>query len=398
MLASLLVIATLAASPTVVSIETLDGQHIAGTLTALNDKMLAIETDKGRREIAVTTVARIVSSKVESPKFTKPSVWLLLSDGSRNTATSILIDGDHADIRLTNGQSLRLPRRQIQHVRLKNQSETIAREWQKILQTKSDADLLVIRKQGKIDFLEGVVGDIDSTHVKFTFDGDVIPVKLDKVEGVIYHRRAVEETPEAAATFHSTDGSQLPAVNWQLNAQGVISLETPLGMKIALPVAAVLRIDLTAGKLAFLSDLQPTATKWTPYIGGGDELPLLEVMYRPRNDSAMDGGPLRLGGREYSKGLAIHSRTLLTYDLRTKYRRFEAIAGIDDRMRGRGHVELVITGDGRRIYKETIQGKDKPRSLNLDIANVRRLEILVDYGKDLDIADHLNLIDARVIK
>ena len=398
MLTALITFAILAVTPTDVAVETLDGQQIVGKLTDLDSQSLTVETSKGRRELSVKMVARILQEKASAAKLARPTVWLALVDDTQLTATKFLIDGDRADLRLTTGQSLRIPRREIRHLRLKTQSEALARQWQKILRTETDADLLVIRKQGKIDFLEGIVGDVDGTHVKFTFDGDVIPVKLDKVEGIVYHRRASDDRPEAKVIFHAADGMLLPAVNWRLNEKAVLFVKTPLGLEITHPFAAIRRVDLTAGKLAYLSDLEPVATKWTPYIGGGDELPLLEVMFRPRRDRAMDGGPLRLGGREHSKGLAIHSRTLLTYDMRGKYRRFKALAGIDDRMRDRGHVELVIKGDGRQIYKGIIQGKDDPLALDLDVSKVRRLEILVDYGEDLDIADHLNLIEARVIK
>ena len=396
-LALLILSVSIAANPAEFTVETLDGQKIAGALVEFNDQSIAVDTGSGRREIEVSSIARIAQKDAES-KQPRPSVWIALTDGSRLTATSLSVDGEHADVRLTSGESLRIPRRQVQHVRLKNQDEEIAREWKKILQTDSDADLLVIRKQGKIDFLEGVVGDISSIHVKFSLDGDVIPVKIEKVEGIVYHRRSGEAPAEAQSTFHVAGGGRVPAVSWKLDDKGRVFAKTPLELSITIPLVAVTRVDLTAGKLAYLSDLEPTATKWTPYIGGGDELPLLEVMFRPRNNKAMDGGPLRLGGRDYAKGLAIHSRTLMTFELRAKYRRFKTLAGIDDRMRDRGHVELVITGDGRELYKVTMQGKDKPVEIDLDISKVRRFHILVDYGKDLDIADHLNLIDARVIK
>jgi hypothetical protein len=45
-----------------------------------------------------------------------------------------------------------------------------------------------------------------------------------------------------------------------------------------------------------------------------------------------------------------------------------------------------------------VRGSDPPQNLDLDVAGVRDLEILVDFGGDLDIADHLDLADAKVVK
>jgi hypothetical protein len=86
------------------------------------------------------------------------------------------------------------------------------------------------------------------------------------------------------------------------------------------------------------------------------------------------------------------------YRLPGRFRRFKAAVGVDDRVRPRGNVRLVIHGDGRLLLETTISGMDPALQLDLDIAGVRRLAILADYGDDLDLADHLDLCDARVVK
>ena len=72
--------------------------------------------------------------------------------------------------------------------------------------------------------------------------------------------------------------------------------------------------------------------------------------------------------------------------------------GIDDRVGNLGSVELMIRGDNRELYSGKIAGKDEPIEIDADLAGVRRLTILVDFGDDLDVADHLNLCEARIVK
>ena len=50
------------------------------------------------------------------------------------------------------------------------------------------------------------------------------------------------------------------------------------------------------------------------------------------------------------------------------------------------------------LFEADVRGADKPREIDLDVSKVRDLEILVDFGGDLDIADWLDLADARVTK
>jgi hypothetical protein len=59
---------------------------------------------------------------------------------------------------------------------------------------------------------------------------------------------------------------------------------------------------------------------------------------------------------------------------------------------------LEIKGDGRQLYSGKLTGKDPPAALDVELAGVRRLVILVDFGDDLDVADHLNLCEARIVK
>ena len=105
-----------------------------------------------------------------------------------------------------------------------------------------------------------------------------------------------------------------------------------------------------------------------------------------------------LANQEFARGLAIHSRTEINYRLTDDYRTFQALVGIDPAMGENGHVELVILADGKQLYRQAISGKDDARSIELDLTGVKRLTILVDFGEQLDIGDHLLLCNARLTK
>ena len=118
----------------------------------------------------------------------------------------------------------------------------------------------------------------------------------------------------------------------------------------------------------------------------------------PRRDRTLSGKALVLANQSFPKGLAIHSRTTLVYRLTAPHKSFQAVAGIDPQMGDNGHVELVVRGDDKELFRQAISGKDEPITMNVDITGVRRLSILVDFGQQLDIADHLHLCNARITK
>jgi hypothetical protein len=131
---------------------------------------------------------------------------------------------------------------------------------------------------------------------------------------------------------------------------------------------------------------------------------------RPRRNQSAYGGPLTLRPedelaaspddrpRVFHKGLALRSRTELVYRVPAGFRRFTTLAGIDPSATALGNVRLEIYGDERLLAEDDIAGLEPPRSIEIDISGVKRLKILVDYGRNLDTGDWLNLCDAKILK
>ncbi|MCA9022367.1 MAG: NPCBM/NEW2 domain-containing protein [Planctomycetaceae bacterium] len=57
-----------------------------------------------------------------------------------------------------------------------------------------------------------------------------------------------------------------------------------------------------------------------------------------------------------------------------------------------------MKGDGRTLYSGNVRSSDSPIELNLDVRGVRNFDVLVDFGDNLEICDHLDLCEARFNK
>ncbi len=90
--------------------------------------------------------------------------------------------------------------------------------------------------------------------------------------------------------------------------------------------------------MAYLSDLEPSKVEETPYFGR-------RCPYR--RDVALDGSPLKLEDQPIAKGLAVHSRTALTYDLDRRYDRFETLVGFDASAGKKGRVTAGFSPTAR---------------------------------------------------
>ncbi len=374
-----------------VEIVSLEGT-VRGELTALDAERATLVTESGEVQLPASDILQI--SPLRQDRFVDETptesdatrTYLTLSDGSRLSSDRLAIGLDRAILHSPRLGDVELPVAAVRVLRFANGNPTVMQKWQALLQRELKKDLLVIFKGESIDFIEGIVGQVDDEQVRFLLDGEEIPVKRDKVFGVIFNRPA--SAPKVVGELSLDGDHQLKLSAFAVREERAEG-ETPLGVKISVPLGDVQSIDLRAGRVAYLSDLEPRQEDYTPFF---------ETVWKMRRDRNIDGGPLRVGGRVYSKGLCLHSRTVLSYRLLGEYRRFQAWMGIDDLVAPLGHVHVVIKADDKILFEGDVRGSDPPRRIDADISGARNLEILVDFGADLDIADHLDLADARLIK
>lgn len=396
------------------------GPVVTGELAALDANRLTLKTSEG--EVAFPP-DEIFWAAPEKPPAAKPPadpITVELTDGSRIVATSYTVDRGAAKVRLPAGDTIDVRTRSIHSVLFKSHQDSpaLAEQWEKIVaRQERPGDIIVIRRtveksiktddaeavqqEFSLDYVDGVLYNVTSEVVQFGLDGQINDVPRTRVEGVIYYHPTTDEKPaDPLCRVSDSSGSVWSAgtVGWQPEAQR-LAIKTTTGVSVELPGEKLLRLDFSVGKLQYLSDLAPASVEFTPRQSGGASDPSFIKFFSFKKDrSLLENGPLLVDGQEYKKGLALASRTRATFVLPEGYRRFRAIAAIDDRAGGRGNVELIISGDGRELARHEVDGAGEPLRLDIDIAGVRRLTILADWGQFGDANDDLDLCEARITK
>lgn len=393
----LLLFASLYAQP--VQIETLDGTTASGTLRELSAERAIVETSEGNRSIESAQILQIGFTSADSQSGQASRLNLQLIDGSALRAESFSVEGAEALISRGDNAPLKLPLAVVASVHMADASGADESSWRRIVKEQGSSDVIVVRKKESLDYLEGVLHAIDEDRVRFEVEGETIAVPWEKVYGVIYFRRKSDNLPGALCRIYDKQGSELAARGLELRDNRLI-VEPAAGGTVELKVADVLRLDYARGKVVYLSDLDwdDRSSRRTALFGPPMPIDAELDLFAPQRDRALNGGDLSVGGQPYSKGLALHSRTQIVYRLPAGFRRFTAIAGIDDHMDHRGNVELVIEADGHPMFQKRLAGGDPPLPIDLSVEGVKRLSILVDFGADQDVSDHLDLCDPKLIK
>ncbi len=390
-----------------VEVQLVQGARISGELVQWKDQQILLGTSTGAATVTsleAATIAAIVPKPVaaqppEKP-LEKPTLWLDLSDGSRLAATEYTVVGAQSKITFADGESLELPTAEVVAVRLQAASDAVALEWSRILGKKIHGDVLVTANLDTVDYHQGVVHDVSDKLVQFELDGETLKVKRSKVFGLIYYRADAATAPASAYTIADTTGSRWVATAVKFDGNN-IEWTSPSGRTLHRSLDRIAKIDLSCGKIIYLSDLKPDSEKYTPFFATEHVLPGRDEFYRVHRDQNLEGKSIRIRGQVYAKGLSMHSRSEVAWTLPGKFSRLEAVAGIDDDVRPQGNVKLRILGDGKLLLEKTIFAVDlkaDPLSIGIDLSGVRRLVIVADFGENLDIGDQLDLGNLRLIK
>src|SRR5204862_752574 len=115
---------------------------------------------------------------------------------------------------------------------------------------------------------------------------------------------------------------------------------------------------------------------------------------------SLPGGPIKLADGEHAKGISVHARTVLRYDIGRRFERFRAKVGFQQPDGKIGRATVRVLGDDGKVLHEIAdaRGEQPPADLDLSVAGVSRLTLEVDFGADQDVGDRVAWADARLIR
>ena len=379
-----------------VEVTSLSGATVMGSLKSIDSDSLFLEGLKGSSEMKrgdLLSIRFSASKKKRRLKGTK----VLLRDGSSLLCSEVSILGKSSQLKSYAIGATSLRMNQIRSIQFGRMDQARAADWKKLMSRELRDDLLVIRKKEGLDFLSGVVGDVNDKAVQFLMNDNSISVKRAKVFGIIYQSEApvMKKLP---LKFHFSTGEEVAASSFKFNGSH-FDIQHVVGEVKGVSSNLILEVDLSAGKLKYLSDLDPHRVEYSACIGSTQKEDF-DPVFEYRKDLNMYGNPIRLGKTIYRKGVCLHSETTLTYRLAKEYKKFQAIVGIDASAgNADGNVQLTIVGDGVQIYNANVLGTGSPVKIDIDVSPYRMIEIKVGCGPDgWDLGDNLNFGNARLLK
>ncbi len=174
------------------------------------------------------------------------------------------------------------------------------------------------------------------------------------------------------------------AFAWSIND---ITFADPSGAKHKLSSDQILSIEVLGGRVVSLLDLDPAENQQSTFLGthwplGINQTPL--------------GRPLTVAKNLYPRGLGVHTRSHLAYDLDGSFDALKLRVALDDSAAPRGEADVSILIDGKILWQKSamnIAAAQISDELTLPIKGGKHLELRADPPKNHGNLDILGRVD-----
>jgi NPCBM/NEW2 domain len=378
-------------------LHTLTGKTISGDLVKASEKEVVLSTSSGRVATPVSEILQIDFQREASLPAGAKYTDVELIDGSLLHCSRFVLKGKQAELKLAGADlPLTIPIGTISYVLNDAQEQATRQQWQeKFVGKKGNQDVLVVKREGVLNGVEGTLGDAnDKGEITFEYGAGNSRRKRDvdpaRVQGMIFVRALANPLPPVLCKVYDTGLNTLVAAKLERTPEG-LSVTTVAGPAIRYPLPMVARLDYSNDKVVFLSDLKPAELI---------EKEKLRQLWRNnvRFDKNPENSLLQIKDKMYSKGLSIHASAEIVYALDGKYNKFEAVLGVDTSMeKANGHPVVKIEADGKELFSGTIT-KDDAVDLKCDVRGARQLRIVVSSRGLNDFGDQVDLANAKLSK
>lgn len=387
-----------------------DGTEIPVKLFSVDDIQLTCLIEGKQLTIPVEQVSAI-RNVADPPVMESSKPFLIgLGDGSTVATNSILYDRNAITIQGMQNEEWKLAPRDVAWIRfVQNGQESINRDWQEMLDRKGrSGDWLVFDRNGQLDFLEGLVGNITESTIELTSNGQTNQAPRDRVIGIVFFHGVKRTFAPAVGRLRTIDGDEFPASTVRFTADSIL-LATIGGMEVDIPADRFLEFEASKQKYVIVSKLIPVTVEWKPLVANSSTIEFQQRWNRPKFDMSFESETLSLqfpaSDRawssyqlvEYSHGIAAKAGTRIVYEIDGEFSRLSGSAGFAPKLQLTGRVDLVVVGDGEELFRKSFDKTVfEPVPVLVELNKTKRLTIQVDYGNGSGFGGILHLCDLKL--
>ena len=270
------------------------------------------------------------------------------------------------------------------------------------LPASSDKDVVKLTNK---DSRDGIIAAIDADKIQIATSTDAAnpttaDIPLSHVQQISFAGATPPRTvPSLAARLTFAAGSRLTV---PLAANGFawtitdISFADPAGQPHKIASDQLASVEVLGGRVVYLTELDPAQDQQTSYLGGS---------WPAQINKNVLGDPLTVNHETYPRGIGVHTRSLLAYDLDGAFDILQLRVGMDDSAAPHGEADVSIVLDGKTLWSKHLESGPSAvalsEPLNLPIQNGHHLEFHADPVANsgrLDVLGRVDFLNVALIR
>ena len=256
----------------------------------------------------------------------------------------------------------------------------------------TDEDLVIVETSKGIRSVTGLLEGISDTHVFINVQNKSRKISCSKVVGIVTADLELAQPKGTVATVACKNKSKLSGRLLKLDQQ--LELMLPGESNLLIPSDQIVSVDIQSDALAYLSDLEPVETEFRHQFSPARTW---------RRNVSILGRELALKDDQnnkvvFKRGIGTVSYSRLVYENTNQFDELKATVGIDIETDGRGDCIMSIRGDGQELWRKRVRGNEALERISIPLNNVKQIELIVEPGKEFDLADHANWCEIRFLK
>jgi len=376
--------------PTSVVVKTIEEQVLSGELASFTSSGGAVLVVNGSaQQIATPELVRISTPQQTWARGPREAV-LTLTDGGAVIGHIVGGDEEVVCVETRDLGKIELPLETLSTILTPLAYQDSYREtavW--LEQTRhgnSDQDRVLLTNG---DVVSGFVAAVTSEGLRFegTMGNTVLPHRV-----VVAVRLANAPTPLASGarvvvSLRSSGRFTATTCQW---TDGILRVRMAHGADARIEAERIVSLDFLGGRWEWLSDHQPISFAHTPMLALDWDMAL--------NRNVL-GDPMLVANERFHRGIGVHGRTRITYDLKGAYRELVTQFGIDDSSGPLADVDVSILVDGQRRFAQFGVRRGRLHGpVRVDVSRANRVELVTDYGENGDIQDRFDWVEAALIR
>ena len=391
LLLAIVLVAAPAAPQDKVRVMTIEAQSFDGTWLGITaDGAIQLETDDGIRNLRPDSLVQIRwENRKERTKANHYRMVVHTKEASRLNANLISTEGNTLVFETDLISKLPLSLSRLAAIHKAEGDKDVRQALDRaVSQRHPSEDTLIVQREGRVRVLQGVTESLSKDGGAFRWRNRTIPIDWNITFGIVF-ATGIQQPKRQPARCVLADGS-IWAGKLTGGDKNTVRLALANETTVPLAIDRLIEIRFVSDRVVFLDEIKPAAYLFEPFAS---------VRWPYRLNRSVANRPMRIGDERFDRGIGVHSRSILEYEMKDAFKQLSATIGIDEAVGDLGHVIFRVHADDKVVFDSgPVTGHDEPRPVLVPIEGAKRLKLEVDFGEALDVGDQANWANVRLIK